>query len=264
VGARDDSWHAMVQEGLTQAGAVIAEMPTGPGLRLEMGSWLGAVADPPAADRPGELPRSDWPAVVVAGPPAAARSPSDLGGAKVLPGEVDEGAGDVARARGRLVHALLEHLPDLPSQDRDSAAQSLAASVEGADLLTDTADIIAGVTALLDSPTRRHLFVTGRAEVALSATVPDLHNARLTGSIDRLIVADDGVTAIDYKTNRLVPDDPTQVPEGILRQMGAYHAMLEQVYPGRDIRLAILWLTTGALMGLSVQECRAALRRAAG
>jgi ATP-dependent helicase/nuclease subunit A len=50
------------------------------------------------------------------------------------------------------------------------------------------------------------------------------------------------------------------VPEGILRQMGAYQAMLEQLYT-RPIHLAILWTQTGTLMPLGPDIVRAALGR---
>jgi ATP-dependent helicase/nuclease subunit A len=54
-------------------------------------------------------------------------------------------------------------------------------------------------------------------------------------------VTPDAVTAVDFKTNRLVPPAPEEVPEGILRQMGAYLAMVEALYPGREARAAVLW-----------------------
>ena len=53
------------------------------------------------------------------------------------------------------------------------------------------------------------------------------------------------------------------VPDGILRQMGAYAALLAQVYPGRRVETAILWTRTGALMWLSPDIVRAALQSTA-
>jgi ATP-dependent helicase/nuclease subunit A len=48
----------------------------------------------------------------------------------------------------------------------------------------------------------------------------------------------------------VVPDTPQSCPDGILRQMGAYHAALQQLYPEREIRLAILWTRNATLMHL--------------
>ena len=84
---------------------------------------------------------------------------------------------------------------------------------------------------------------------------------RLLGTIDRLIVQPSHVLAVDFKSNRTVPATASAVPEGILRQMGAYQQMLEQLYT-RPIHLAILWTQTSTLMTLDPDMLRAALGRA--
>ncbi len=70
------------------------------------------------------------------------------------------------------------------------------------------------------------------------------------GIVDRLMVQPDLVRCIDFKTNAQVPDTPGDVPDGILRQMGAYAHALGLIYPGRRIETAILWTATPALMSL--------------
>jgi ATP-dependent helicase/nuclease subunit A len=55
---------------------------------------------------------------------------------------------------------------------------------------------------------------------------------------------------VDYKTNRIVPDQPAQTPLGVLRQQAVYHAALRQVFPNRQITVAILWTATAQLMDL--------------
>ena len=81
------------------------------------------------------------------------------------------------------------------------------------------------------------------------------------GTVDLLSVTPDKVVVIDYKSNAIVPDRPEDVPEGILRQMGAYAAMLAEVYPRKRIETAILWTRTGLLMPLPPDIVRAALAR---
>jgi ATP-dependent helicase/nuclease subunit A len=97
------------------------------------------------------------------------------------------------------------------------------------------------------------------AEVAVTG---QLGQARALGSIDRLVLMPDRILAVDYKSNRLVPDLPDQVPDGLLRQMGAYAALLEQIYPDRRIEVAILWTATARLMSLPRALVMAALQRA--
>jgi ATP-dependent helicase/nuclease subunit A len=86
----------------------------------------------------------------------------------------------------------------------------------------------------------------------------------MLGVIDRLIVEDTRVLAVDFKTNAAIPDTPDTVPEGLLRQMGAYAAMLAPLYPDRRIDTAILWTRTATLMPLPHDLVSAALARATG
>jgi len=74
-------------------------------------------------------------------------------------------------------------------------------------------------------------------EVAVTAPWRD---RILAGSIDRLILDPDRILIIDYKSNAIVPDRPENIPEGILRQLGAYAHMLAQIYPDRRIETAVL------------------------
>ena len=97
-------------------------------------------------------------------------------------------------------------------------------------------------------------------EVELTATLPELDGRRLHGTIDLLVVRPNRVLAIDYKSNAVVPEDVATVPDGLLRQMGAYAAMLALIYPDRAIETAILWTKTGALMPLPPDIVRQALQ----
>jgi ATP-dependent helicase/nuclease subunit A len=84
-------------------------------------------------------------------------------------------------------------------------------------------------------------------EVPITAKVGE---RRLHGVVDRLRITDSVVQLIDYKTNRHVPPGPAACPEGILRQMGAYAAMLSQIFPDHEIRTAVLWTANATLMPL--------------
>ena len=176
-------------------------------------------------------------------------SPSDLGGAKALAGALGEDT-EAAKARGTALHLLLQHLPDHPPSQWPQVAAGLLG--DGFPDLYDQAK------ALLTNPDLHHIFTTGLSEVALTAPWGDQH---LLGTIDRLIVQPDHVLAVDFKSNRTVPATAETVPEGILRQMGAYQLMLEQLY-AQPIHLAILWTETASLMRLDPDILRAALGRA--
>jgi len=267
VGKGTDSWHALVDDGMARAGAVLHEDPVlaaagiGPVLRHANGDWP---APGPPPDTGGEaaapvLPgwaRTPAPPLALAPLPL---SPSDLGGAKALPGEAGAET-EVALRQGRQLHLLLEHLPDWPEADWPGLAEHLLATgADAADTL-EAAARLAEARRVLTAPDLAGLFGPGAlAEVEIAAALPDLGGRRIRGTIDRLLPGPGRVLAVDFKTNAMVPDRPETVPDGILRQMGAYAAALAQVYPGRRIETAILWTRGPRLMPLPDDLVMAAL-----
>jgi ATP-dependent helicase/nuclease subunit A len=262
----EECWHAAVRRGLQALGARAHDFGEGlgEGLRHEPDGWQRAPVAQPAA--PGHAPpQPEVPDGSPPPPPArpAALTPSGLGGAKTLPGEADPGDA-TALARGRLLHLALEHLPALPPEGRGADLLALLEAAEDAPAAGGRevlADLVLQAETLVAAPHLAPLWAPATlAEVVLAAELPRL--GRLRGAVDRLIVAPDAVTAVDFKTNRLVPARPEEVPEGLLRQMGAYVAMLRAVYPDREARAAILWTRGARLMELPGDLLAAALSRA--
>ena len=62
-----------------------------------------------------------------------------------------------------------------------------------------------------------------------------------SGQIDRLLVDDDRVTVVDFKTNRPPPERLEDVPVMYLKQMAAYRALLARMFEGRAVRCLLLW-----------------------
>ncbi len=262
TGTGAESWHAMVEAGLAQAGAVPQGFPTGLGLRFGSEGWDDLPLVEPEVLSIKSPVQSDPGPVAELPPRGGTLSPSDLGGAKVLPGDPATEDPEPALARGRLVHMLLEHLPLLPAADRKGHARALVRAAPD-DELGDPGtadDLIDGVIAMIDDPSLTAIFSThALAEAAITAPIGA---SRFHGSIDRLLIGPDRITAIDFKTNRLVPPDPAEVPEGILRQMGAYQAMLEHVFPDKPVAVEILWTAKPSMMPLPRALVMAALQRA--
>ena len=73
----------------------------------------------------------------------------------------------------------------------------------------------------------------------------------VSAKIDRLVVADDRVVIVDYKTLRPPPVVEQDVPAIYLRQLAIYRAALARIYPGREIRCALLWTAGPQLMPIS-------------
>ncbi len=245
-----DCWYTLIRAGVERAKATDA----GDGIRRHsFADWPLPARSKAQAAAP--LPIPDWLFRPALGPSGETRvlSPSDLGGAKALPGEPVYPS-DQAKRHGTALHLLLERLPGL-----DPAIwPAHAAGLIGDPALAVT--LLAEACAVLDAPDLAPLFQPGTlAEVAISG---QWNGLRLMGTIDRLILHPDRVLIVDYKSNAVVPDRPETVPEGILRQLGAYAHLVGQIYPDRQIETAVLWTRAPGLMPLDPEIVRLALGRA--
>ena len=97
------------------------------------------------------------------------------------------------------------------------------------------------------------------AEVSFQMHLPRLNNLLFSGIIDRIIFTETKVTAIDFKSNFVVPDNENEVPTGILKQMAIYLEALTIVYPNKEIEIAILWIKNLKLMYLNKLNLRTLL-----
>jgi ATP-dependent helicase/nuclease subunit A len=254
-----EAWHDLVREAIEPLGPTREPGPHGDTLALTH-NWPAAPAAGARTAPAAEPPLPGWARRPARVPATAQRplSPSGLGGVHVLAGEptylLTE---DEAKARGTALHRLLEHLHRHPPADRPALAARLLPDNPGLPAL------LAEASAVLDAPALAFLFAPGTlAEVDIAAPLAALGGGRILGRIDRLVVGPDRVLAVDFKSHQAVPATPEAVPEGILRQMGAYHAALALVWPGRRVETAILWTRTALLMPLPAPLVAAALARA--
>jgi ATP-dependent helicase/nuclease subunit A len=102
---------------------------------------------------------------------------------------------------------------------------------------------------VLDHPDFAPIFAPGsQAEVPVVAL---LGGRGLAGQIDRLVVTAEAVMIVDYKTLRPPPQDEASVPVAYLDQLAAYRAAVGAIYPGRQVRCALLWTEGPRLMPVS-------------
>ncbi len=198
----------------------------------------------------------DWittPAVTAA-EPTAPLSPSRLGGADEGPpvlSPVGDGGGNRFK-RGRLIHRLLELLPETDApQRRDAALRFLSQAY--LELSPDDAQALAEETlGVLNDPAFEDLFGPGsRAEVPLVGQVTiDGREVSVNGQVDRLLIKDDRVAVIDFKTNRPPPEKVDQVSVVYLRQMAVYRRLLQTLFPRKTVDCALLWTDGPRLMAL--------------
>ena len=158
-----------------------------------------------------------------------------------------------AMKRGQLVHALLEILPNYDETDRRKAAERLAALQMPEANQNEREKIIDSVLSLMKAPETSDLFTgSSLAEVPVSGVVG---TRVINGQIDRVSVSDTEIRLIDYKTGRLVPVSAEKTPVAYVRQMAAYKAVMEKIYPEKKIRCFLLWTEAPKLTEITSVVC---------
>jgi ATP-dependent helicase/nuclease subunit A len=240
VGEGDASWYNIVADGMAQRGDHDGKLGDLEIRRVSELDWdAGELINPAKTDVAIVTVPEFGPLAVSDKPPTL--SPSDLGGPKVMSGDPSGLDPEDAMARGTLMHKLLEHLPLVPAANRMDLGWRLTQSGDRA--------LVQDVINLIKKPDLAWFWAADAlTEVDITADLVGI--GRIHGAIDRLIITDHKITAVDYKSNKVVPDNPAQTPLGLQRQLAAYHQALQSIYPDREIEAAILWAHTGTLMVL--------------
>jgi ATP-dependent helicase/nuclease subunit A len=164
--------------------------------------------------------------------------------------------------RGKLVHRLLQSLPDIPIERRQqAAAKYLARNADGWND-DDRATLATQVLALVGDLRFGSVFARGsRAEVSIAGRLdrPGRTPALVSGQIDRLAVTPAEVLIVDYKTNHAPPATVAEAPVAYIRQLALYRAVLARLYPSLPIRAALLWTETPEMMEIPASALDAQL-----
>jgi ATP-dependent helicase/nuclease subunit A len=168
--------------------------------------------------------------------------------------------------RGLAVHKLLQMLPGLATAERDAAARRYLDRVGAGWPVAERDRVHAAVAAILADASFQPLFSPGsRAEVSVVGTIDLASGPRaVAGKVDRLAVSDGEVLIVDYKTNRPPPMTLEAVPEAYVLQLALYRALLQPLYPGRQVRAALLFTEAPILLELPASAMDAALARLTG
>ena len=211
-----------------------------------------------------------WLACPPAAEPAGLRyvSPSALADAE----SADDAASPLARVgglgrfrRGSLIHRLLQLLPDIPQVTRRDAAVRLLAREP--DLTGDQrAEMVEAAIGVLDDDRFAAVFGPGsRPEVAVAGQAKALPSGMAVGGrLDRLVVEQDRVLVVDFKTNRPSPARIEDADPAYITQMAAYAAVLAEAFPDHRIEAALVWTDGPKLMAVPENMLTAALARLNG
>jgi ATP-dependent helicase/nuclease subunit A len=251
------SWYDLIEKGLGNSGLQVQNVPPPDGVvkrfsRAEDAGHPAVAASAQASSTVIPLPA--WLRTPVPREPFAEHflrpsDPADEGHA-LRSGEAVQLR---ARAlqRGKLVHRLLQSLPDIPIERRqEAAARYLARNADGWNE-DDRVALTSQVLSLIGDTRLAPVFTPGsRAEVSIVGRVdrPGLPPVLVSGQIDRLAVTPAEVLIVDYKTNHAPPATVAEAPAAYIRQLALYRAVLARLYPSLPIRAALLWTETPEIM----------------
>ncbi|MGH6926001.1 MAG: double-strand break repair helicase AddA [Propylenella sp.] len=190
--------------------------------------WLNQPAPSP------ELPPQPLrPSVGLAEPDPLPAIASDV--TEVAPGEA-------ALLRGRVVHLLLELLPNVPAADRRKVAERvlMRETPDDADLAQS---ILAEAEAVLADQALAEVFgPKSRAELAIVGHVAtERGDYAVSGRIDRMLRDSAGWRIVDFKTNRTVPAAPEAADPAYVLQLALYRRLLMEMEPGVEVSASLVW-----------------------
>jgi ATP-dependent helicase/nuclease subunit A len=252
------SWYDLIEKGLGNSGLQVQNVPPPDGVvkrfsRAEDASHRGSAV---SAQAPAAAPPS--PAWLHT--PAPRQAPIDT---FVRPSDSDEETGHRVRTgestqlraralqRGKLVHRLLQSLPDVPAEGRLEAALRYLARNAGEWADDERETLAAQVLSVIADSRFAAVFAPGsRAEVSIVGRVdrPGRTPALVSGQIDRLVVTPAEVLIVDYKTNHAPPAAVAGAPVAYIRQLALYRAVLARLTPLLPIRAALLWTEMPEMM----------------
>ena len=252
VNAPDDCWHALVRAGMESLDRVEA-LPMAEDDGLVYAEAQAAPLAAPGASAPAVKAPPPPPPELSAPPATEPHAPRPLAPSRALaepaPRSPIGGTGESARLRGIAAHRLLEHLPALAPAEQPAAARRLLANARLNEGEREAlADAMIG---LIADPDFAALFAPDAlAEAPICAVVGD---RVISGQIDRLLVREREVVALDYKTGRAPPEDGS-VPEAYRVQMESYRAALAAIFPDRTITCGLLYVDAPRLIWLPPAE----------
>lgn len=167
------------------------------------------------------------------------------------------------RQLGTVIHELFEFLPSLPPEEREEAARKHLAKPGWKLSPEDQATSVKQVMSILNDPEFGALFgPNSRAEVSITGLFEqDGKRQMMSGQIDRLVVDDKTVLVVDFKNSRKVPQKVSEVQYKYIVQLAAYRLALQEIYPDKEIKCALLYTRESKLLPVPNDKLEAALKK---
>lgn len=245
-------WHDLIKKGMEKCGAQRLETGLGGGLAISNSSW--SEGERGAASEAREDPLPKWTQRAKAKPAKgrAIKNAWELGGRKVL-----RPSGESAKYESWL-RALLERLPGIDPASWESAAEICLENLGDQPDPKTLEKLLLEARAVAEEKSLARLFgESALAEAEMSAELPR-HSIAMRAAVNRLVVEPEKISAFDFKAAK----EPREIPEGLLRQMGACQETLREIYPDRAVETALVWTKSRTVTLIDPKLAREALERA--
>ena len=156
-----------------------------------------------------------------------------------------------ARLRGSFMHRLFEVLPEINQGERLTAALQIANQMSLKSKFQNFEELISEVLDILDNSEFSTVFSkNSKAEVSVVGRLEGIDGRKYDamGQIDRLVVNENEVLIVDFKSNRIDIDTVDKVPKQYIAQLGIYYLLMQSYFPLHNVRAAILWTWNAKLM----------------
>ncbi|MFY9839294.1 MAG: double-strand break repair helicase AddA [Xanthobacteraceae bacterium] len=261
----DGCWYDLIRQAL---GGDLVEETDGEEKVLRYRKTAAPAVPGPLDEDKDKPERSEFPAWLRQPAPSYVSPPTLLSPSSAFDDEIGETAPGPSRerrkalGRGRIVHRLMQSLPDVPPARRQDAAERYLGIAAKDFSAAERAEIARQVFAILDTENFAGVFALGsRAEVPIIGRIPRPGDEPIpvAGQVDRLVVMADAVLAVDLKSDSLVPAGVEAAPAAYITQLALYRAVLMRLYPERTVRAALIFSNAPALIEIPASVMAAAL-----
>ncbi len=279
VRANTDTWHAMISAAMTDSHPhVSAATFSGPD-----GNWSGIRWRVPRIDRSFERTQRAEPAATRDVLPLDLGKPlppqrhlprplSPSGAGTIIDEEADDllvvsplfgdsGKVDRSLQKGRLLHRMMQMLPEIAPAERAEAAERYTERAARFWPVAERRKLVDSVLKLLTEPELEQVFAAhAQAEVSIMGTLSlGGREYAVSGRVDRLAILPDRVVILDYKTNRVPPQTAESIPFAHRAQLAIYRDILSPLYPGKRVDCVLVYTENGSVHTLAPAALASAL-----
>jgi ATP-dependent helicase/nuclease subunit A len=236
-----DCWYNMVRRSL-EAGAEVVADPVCPDVTILRRGRPRSMALTALSVR-ADVARREFPAWLRSAPGPEAKAWPRVRPSRALDASRRQDYGKARLEQGRLLHSLLQHLPEVPPQGRDGASERFFGAQEPSLTAHQRSTLFAQACAVLDSPACAALFASGslgEVEIAAAVVLPNGSSLEVAGRIDRLVVTPEEVLFCDFKSSA-PPLSVEAVAPAYVTQAALYQDALASLYPDRPVRAVLIW-----------------------